>query len=134
MPDTIQEFKHKCVIIKVRPKTVSARGDTYGAVRWAWIAKLERAERADYVLAVETGSGGKVIGVYKPDRWYKATAVNDKRYKHCLDEGGTDETEKRIAFQGGEADDDVRNYYLGKYIPYDYRRPGMAAPVLYTYP
>jgi hypothetical protein len=133
MPDTIQEFKHKCVIIKIKSETVRARG-IYGAVRWAWIASLERARRADYVLAVLTGSGGKVIGVFKPNKWYKATAENDRKYEHFLNEGGSDENEKRIAFQGVEANNDVKNYYLNKCIPYEYKKPGMANPFLYTYP
>jgi hypothetical protein len=134
MSDTIQEFKHKCVIIKIKRGTINDRGSIYGAARWAWIAKLEHAERADYALAVETGTGGKVIGVFKPNKWYKATAENDKKYRHFLKRDGSHENERRIAFQGVEANDDVKNYYLDKYIPYEYRQPGMAGPFLYTYP
>ena len=124
----------KCVIIKIKSKTISARNnDIYAAVRWAWVAKLERAKRADYVLAVLTGSGGKVIGVFKPEIWYKATAKNDKKYGHNLNEGGSEENEKRIAFQGVGADKNVQNKYLGQFIPEKYKKPGMAAPVLFTY-
>jgi len=73
------------------------------------------------------------VGVFKPDKWYKATAENDKKYKHVLNEGGSDENEKRIAFQGMEADEKIKRKYLDKNIPYEYRRRGMADPVLYTY-
>jgi hypothetical protein len=131
MSDTIQEFKGKCVIIKVKSETVRVRG-IYGAVRWAWKGNLERARRADYVLAVLTGSGGKIIDVFKPNIWYRGTAENDRKYKHFLNEGTPDEI--RIAFQGVEADNDVKNYYLNKYIPYQYRQPGLASPILFTYP
>ncbi|MDR0320966.1 MAG: hypothetical protein LBI28_05635 [Treponema sp.] len=131
-PNTIQEFDENCVIIKVRPETVRGRGSVYGAVRWAWIANLEKISRADYVLAVQTGTGGKVIGVYKPTIWYKATAENDKRYEHFLNEGGSERDERRIAFQGEEAEIKIKEKYFNKYIPYEYRKPGMAAPVLYV--
>jgi hypothetical protein len=84
-PNVIEKFDDKCMIIKINPKTIRSRkNDIYAAVRWAWKAKLERAERADYVLAVETGTGGKVIGVFKPKKWYKSTAENDKKYNHFL--------------------------------------------------
>jgi len=125
MSDTIQEFKDKCVIIKVKPETVSVRG-IYGAVRWAWKGNLDRARRVDYVLAVEAGI---VIGVFKPTEWYRATGENDIKYKHCLNEGGPDAI--RIAFQGEEANNDVKNHYLNKCIPYKFKRPGMANPFIY---
>ena len=130
--DTIQEFKEKCVIIKIKSETISARG-IYGAVRWAWRASLARITNADYVLAVDTGTGGKVVGVYKPIKWYKATAENDKKYEHFLNEGGSNENEKKIAFQGVDADEEIKRKYLDKYIPYEYRKPHMEYPVLYTY-
>jgi hypothetical protein len=130
MSDTIQEFKHKCVIIKVKSETVRVR-DIYGAVPWAWKGNLERARRTDYVLAVLTGSGGLVIDVFKPSVWYRSTGENDIKYEHFLNEGGPDEI--RIAFQGVEANDDVKNYYLNKCIPYKYRQPGLASPILFTY-
>jgi hypothetical protein len=132
MSDTIQTFKGKCVIIKIKRETINDRG-IYGAVRWAWCAKLEHAEQAEYVLAVETGSGGKIIGVYKPTEWYKATPQNNKKYKHFLNVRGTDENTKRIAFQGVEADNALKKYYLNTYIPYEYRKPGMASPFLYAF-
>ena len=127
----IQGFDDKCVIIKIRSKTISARNnDIYAAVRWAWVAKLERAKCADYVLAVLTGSGGKVIGVFKPEIWYKATAINDKKYGHNLNQGGSEETEKRIAFQGGRADKNVERKYLHKFLPLKFRSSRI--PVRYT--
>jgi hypothetical protein len=130
-PNVIEEFNDKCMIIKINPKTIYGRGGIYAAVRWAWKAKLERAERADYVLAVETGTGGKIIGVFKPKKWYKSTAENDKKYKHFLNEGGSDETEKRIAFQGVEADENTRRKYLDKFLPLEFR--ATKNPVRYTY-
>jgi len=126
--NVIEKFNDKCMIIKIRPKTIYGRGS---AVRWAWRANLERAERTDYVLAVETSTGGKVIGVFKPDKWYKATAENDKKYGHFLNEGCSEETEKRIAFQGVEADENIRRKYLDKFLPLEFS--AATIPVRYTY-
>ena len=131
-PNVIAEFKDKCIIIKINPKTIRSRkNDVYAAVRWAWKAKLEKAERADYVLAVETGTGGRIIGVFKPEKWYKATAENDKKYGHFLNEGCSEETERRIAFQGVRADNNARSIYLDKLVPFEYGQS--QNPVRYTY-
>jgi hypothetical protein len=131
-PNDIEEFNDKCMIIKIKPATIRGRkNDVYDAVRWAWKANLKRAERADYVLAVETGTGGRIIGVFKPEKWYKATAENDKRYGHFLNEGGSEETEKRIAFQGERADKNAMNRYLNKFLPLEFRTS--QNPVRYTY-
>ena len=131
-PNVIEEFNDKCMIIKIKPETIRGRkNDVYDAVRWAWKTNLESVERADYVLAVETGTGGRIIGVFKPEKWYKATAENDKKYEHFLNEGGSEETEKRIAFQGVEADKDVMNKYLNKFLPLRFRTS--QNPVRYTY-
>ena len=130
-PNVIEKLNDKCMIIKINPKTIYDRGGIYAAVRWAWRANLGRAERADYVLAVETGTGGKIIGVFKPKKWYKSTAENDKKYKHFLNEGGSEETEKRIAFQGVEADENIRRKYLDKLLPLEFS--ASQNPVRYTY-
>jgi hypothetical protein len=119
------------MIIKIRPATIHSRGSIYAAVRWAWKAKLEKAAQADYVLAVETATGGKVIGVFKPKKWYKATAENDKKYGHFLNEGHSEETEKKIAFQGVEADENIRKKYLDKFLPPEFA--AATIPFRYTY-
>jgi hypothetical protein len=107
--NTIQEFDENCVILKVSPETVRSRG-VYGAVRWAWYAALEKISQMDYVLAVQTRIG-KVIGVYKPTKWYKATAENDKKYEHFLNEGDPDKDAKRVAFKGEEAEEKIKAKY-----------------------
>lgn len=108
IPDIINEIIEKCVIIKIFKKTVKERGSVYEAVRWRWPNKRERANEADYVLAVEYESK-QVIGVYKPTLWYKTTKENNSKYG-----GGIDYN--RIAFIGDEADDEIKKKYLGKRI------------------
>jgi hypothetical protein len=126
--NTIEKFDENCVIIKVNPKTVNSRGP-YGAVRWAWRANIERISQVDYVLAVQTRIG-KVIGVYKPTKWYKATAENDKKYEHFLNEGGSERDERTVAFQGVEAEKQIKEKYLDKFIPAWFMRSGPGS-VLY---
>ncbi len=43
------------------------RADLYDCVRHYWKAKKENAERADYVFGVVRC---KVVGVFRPTRWY----------------------------------------------------------------
>ena len=128
----IEKFDNKCFIVKIKPETISERG-IYGAARWAWRAKLERVKKSDYVLAVKIGSGGEVVGVLEPEKWYKATAENDKKYGHNLNEGCSEETEKRIAFIGKEAPEHIKNKYLHKYLPDEFMKKGDKSVFRYTY-
>jgi hypothetical protein len=125
MIDTITGFADTCIIIKIRPETVWKTGSVYKAVRNCWRANLYSAMLADYVLAVVEGV---VVGVFKPTEWYY---VDDEECKkiNCGRNGPCG----RIAFNGTEAPIDAQNNYLNKYIPYEYRKPGMAAPFLYAY-
>jgi hypothetical protein len=111
-PDMISEIIEKCVIIKIFNETIQERGSIYEAVRWYWRNNLERAECADYVLAVEIESK-RVIGIYKPTLWYCTTRENASKYG-----GGIDDN--RIAFVGEEADDNIKKKYLDKMIPDEY--------------
>jgi hypothetical protein len=111
-PDMISEIIEKCVIIKIFNETIQERGSIYEAVRWYWRNSLERAECADYVLAVEIESK-RVIGIYKPTLWYCTTRENAGKYG-----GGIDYN--RIAFIGEEADDNIKKKYLDKMIPDEY--------------
>jgi hypothetical protein len=67
------------------------------------------------IKAVLAGSGGKVIGVYKPSKWYDATTISPQ---------------KRIAFEGREITDDVK--YLHKLLPVKYF-PCNNNPYCYTF-
>jgi hypothetical protein len=106
----ITEFKEKCVIIKVHQETVDKYG-LYEAVRQSWRARKEKAERADYVIAVVN----KIVrGVFKPEYWYRTTEANARKHN---DRGFNN---NRIAFIGVEADDNIKKAYLNKQIPDEY--------------
>ena len=125
--NVIEEIVDKCIIIKIKNETINRRGGVYETVRYFWVAKLENAEKADYVLAVVNGI---VKGIYKPDKWYIATVENVEKY------GGKEyysrmKHSKRIGFIGKEADNDIKNKYFEKIIPKKYRKS--QNPIQYTF-
>ena len=104
---------YRLLYIKVRPQTVVDRGSLYEAVRWAWRVKPDRAEAADWVVAVVDGI---CSGMYEVHRW-ETSQRNPGRYE----------------FVGRELDgqSELARQHIGKPIPDQYRRRGMANPVLY---
>ena len=104
---------HRLLYIKVKAQTVADRGSLYEAVRWAWRLNPARAEEADWVAAVVDGI---CCGMYEVHRW-EPSQRNPGRYE----------------FVGRELDDrgEVGCRYIGKPIPEQYRRPGVANPILY---
>ena len=123
MENKISEFSDKCIIIKIGDN----RPTLYERVRRCWKRNKERAEQADYVLAVIRG---RVEGVYKPTRWYYISM--DECKKIGLDCNNRKQRCRKIGFDGKEADADAQSKYLNKYIPDWFRRPGPGA-FLYTY-
>ncbi|MDR0886796.1 MAG: type I restriction enzyme HsdR N-terminal domain-containing protein [Clostridiales Family XIII bacterium] len=99
------------VIIKTRQETIDENGSLYEAVRCAWCANIERIEKATYVLAAVEG---KVVGVFKPDFWFKTTIENIEKYKCKVRE--PEILENRVGFVGEEAPDDIKHRYINKPI------------------
>jgi len=122
MENKIFEFSDKCIIIKINDKYPSL----YERVRRCWKRNKERAEQADYVLAVIKG---KVEGVFEPSQWYYISMEECKK----IDCNNRRQPCRKIGFIGEEADTDVKNKYLNKYIPDEYRKFGAKAAFLYTY-
>ena len=114
METMVPDPAHKLLYIKVRPETVMDRGSLYEAVRWAWKVDPARAKQADWVVAVVDRVAR---GVFEVHGWQrsKRPGVNPGRFE----------------FRGTELHDDVARRYVGKLIPAEYRRYGMANPVLY---
>jgi hypothetical protein len=114
------ELKHKIVLININ-RTVNDR-DTYDAVRFAWKLDVERAKKADYVLALEKGI---IVGVFKPLQWHLARKQYFPEFEN--------HTNKRYGFIGEEAEKSVQQLYIRKRIPEEYRKKGASNPVKYTY-
>lgn len=72
-----------------------------------------RAEAADWVVAVV---GGVCEGVFEVHRWERSSR-NPARFE----------------FHGTELTNEVARRYVGNLIPAEFRRRGMASPVLYGY-
>jgi hypothetical protein len=124
MENKISEFSDKCIIIKIRDNYPTL----YERVRRCWKRNKERAEQADYVLAVIKN---KVEGVFEPSQWYYIPMEECK--KIGLDCNNRKQPCRKIGFVGKEADADVQSKYLNKYIPDKYRKTGARAAFLYTY-
>ncbi len=103
---------HKLLYIKTKADHVTAVG-LYEAVRASWNVKVQRVNRADYVIAVVDQM---CRGVFVADAW-ELTPDGRGRYH----------------FHGREAPDEIVESYCGKRIPSHFRKKGMARPVLYGY-
>lgn len=113
------KIKHKVIAILVN-RTVAERS-IYESVRYAWKLNVKRAQEADYVMAVNRGM---IVGVFVPRRWLAATTENFPNTE--ADRPG------RYGFVGSEAPDDILRFYLGKALPEEYRRKGIANPIRYV--
>ncbi len=102
---------HKLLYIKTRASTVADRG-LYEAVRASWNVSKQRVKKAHYVIAVVDQI---CRGVFVAEKW--EFTPDRKRYQ----------------FHGREAPNEILEHYRGKRIPPEYRKRGMAAPVLYGY-
>ncbi len=112
-------FNHKVMLIKLNE--MHRNRPLYDQVRYSWRVNKARAERADYILAVRNGI---IRGVFVADKWMRATKENFPEFV---------ETPKRHGFVGKKADREALDLYMGKRVPGEYRRRGMASSFLYTY-
>jgi hypothetical protein len=113
-------LEHKVVLININ-RTISNR-DTYDAVRFAWKLDIERAQKADLVLALEKGI---IVGVYKPLKWHLARKEYFPEFEN--------RTNKRFGFIGEEASKEIQAFYLRKRIPEEFRKKGASNPIKYNY-
>ncbi|MDR7371079.1 LEM-3-like GIY-YIG domain-containing protein [Flavobacterium aquidurense] len=108
------DFRHKIIMISIN-RSVNDK-DIYDAVRFAWKLDPNRAQKAEYVLAVEKGI---IVGIFTAENWYLAELTN--------------QTTKRYAFNGQQAPLDIQGLYLRKRIPEEYRKKGASNPIKYSY-
>jgi hypothetical protein len=65
-----------------------------------------------------------IVGAYVANDWLPATAESFP---------GHPDAPGRLAFIGEEAPADIQELYVGKRVPDDYRKPGAANPIKYTW-
>jgi len=112
-------FRHKALLISVN----KSAGETslYEATRYAWKISRAKAMQAEVILATQRGM---IVGAFVAEDWLPATG---ERFPGHPDAPG------RLAFIGEEAPADIQALYVGKRVPDDYRKPGAANPIKYTW-
>jgi uncharacterized protein len=93
----------------------------YEATRYAWKVRLERAARADVILATLQGL---IVGAFVATAWLPATPEHFP---------GREPVPGRYGFVGEPAPLALTEQYVGCRVPDQYRKPGSANPVKYTY-
>ncbi len=111
--EVYEEPDLKYIIIKINDRVLQERNnDIYETVRSAWKVKLAKVKEYKYCLAV---LNGVVKNVYMIENWQPDHRGREGRYE----------------FNGQEAPKDIRLLFINKRIPENYRKKGMASPVLY---
>jgi uncharacterized protein len=112
-------FEDRALLISVNRS--AAERSLYEATRYAWKINPKKARQADVALATLQGL---IIGAFIAEDWLPATS------EHFPDR---EEVPGRWGFVGREAPDELRQRYVGKRVPEQYRKPGAANPIKYTY-
>jgi len=112
-------FEHKAMLISVNRS--AAENDLYEATRYAWKVNPSKAMQAEVILATLQGM---IVGAFVADEWLEATSNNFP---------GREEVPGRYAFVGTEASPQIRDLYVGKRVPDEYRKPGAANPIKYSW-
>jgi hypothetical protein len=98
-------FQDRVMAVEVYKSLAEGRS-LYDATRYAWGARLRRAQNLDYVLAVKDR---EIIGVFTPSQWLPATPAN------FPDQPPT--TPNRIGFVGDPAPPAIQTRYVGYLVP-----------------
>lgn len=112
-------FKHKAVLISVN--RTGTEKSLYEATRYAWKISRSKAEQAEVLLATRFGV---IVGAFVAHRWLEANSDNFP---------GREEMVGRLGFVGEPAPDSISKLYVGKRVPDEYRKPGAANPIKYTW-
>lgn len=118
-------FRHKALLISVNRSAVER--SLYDATRYAWKISKAKAKQAEVVLATRRGL---IVGAFIAHDWLEATAANFPGFPGCTEFGGVP---GRLGFVGEEAPEDLKRLYVGKRVPDEYRKPGAANPIKYTW-
>jgi uncharacterized protein len=112
-------FQHKALLISVNRTALEM--PLIEATCHAWKISKTKAKQTEVILATLQGL---IIGAFIAHDWLDATAENFP---------GREARPGRVGFVGEEAPDDIMKLYLGKRVPDEYRKPGSANPIKYTW-
>jgi hypothetical protein len=112
-------FRHKALLISVNRSATDS--SLYEATRYAWKISRSKAKEAEVILATRQGL---IVGAFTADECLDATAVNFP---------GREDAPGRLGFVGHEARPEIKELYVGKRVPDEYRKRGAANPIKYTW-
>lgn len=113
-------IQHKVLMIIINKSMLEK--SIYDATRFAWKIDRKKAEKAEYILSIVQGI---IVGVHVADEWKEATVQNFPEFN--IDRSG------RYGFNGKEADQVIKQMYLRKRIPDQYRKKGASNPIKYSF-
>jgi hypothetical protein len=113
------EFQHRAILISVNRS--AAETSLYEATRYSWKINVKKAKQADVILATVQGL---IVGAFVAAEWLPATAENFP---------GREPSAGRNAFVGRVAPLEIAQLYVGKRVPDEFRKPGAANPIKYTW-
>src|SRR5690606_33969678 len=102
-------FKHRALLISVNRS--AAETSLYEATRYAWKVNPSKAKRAEVILPTLQGL---IVGAFVADDWLPAASDNFPR----------EDAPGRYGFVGREAPDEIKQLYVGKRVPEEYRKRG----------
>lgn len=112
-------FQHNAMLISVNRSAADV--SLYEATRYAWRVDRSKAQQADVVLSTLQGM---IVGAFVADVWLEATEQNFP---------GREAVPGRYGFVGREAPEEIGRLYIGKRVPDEFRKPGAANPIKYTW-
>jgi hypothetical protein len=113
------EFKHKALLISVNRSALD--NSLYEATRYAWRLNIKKASEAEVILATVQGL---IVGAFVAEKWIEANTVNFP---------GRETVDGRYGFLGHEAPSELKQQYVGKRIPDEFRKKGASNPIKYTW-
>lgn len=112
-------FHHRALLIGVNRSATET--SLYEATRYAWKLDVRKARHAEVILATVQGL---IVGAFVADEWLPASSENFP---------GRESVQGRFGFVGRPATADIRDLYVGKSVPLEFRKRGAANPIKYTW-
>ena len=122
MRTEVAEFRHRVLLININQqfKEGASLDEVYEATRFAWKVSKSRAEKAEVILATYQG---EIKAAFIADEWLATTSENFPDRKT---------SPGRFGFIGRGASPDIQELYVGKRVPDEYRKRGVANPIRYV--
>ena len=118
----VAEFRHRVLLININRqfREGASLDEVYEATRFAWRVSKSKAEKAEVILATYQG---EIKAAFIADEWLATTSENFPDRKT---------SPGRFGFIGREASPDIQKLYVGKRVPDELRKRGVANPIRYV--